>query len=457
MAINLTPNVYAHWKLNETSGILVSDSSIPNRDGTTANMESEDWVFGKLNNCLQFDGSNEYVNFESIARFERTEPFSVECWFKTTISGSMVLLGNRGNAVPQRGWQLSFIGTELTFLLHHTTGNSIKVHIAGIWNDDIWHHVIVTYDGSSIASHVKFYLDGSLKSTLIDRDTLTGSIISTTNTQIAARDGANLCYTGFIDEAIIYDKKLSQKEVTFRWNNGIGTENMEAPPPPVREKILCNWDKTTSVYSRTISWFGVWVQMVNAIKNAFNNFTTDGYLFLHDNKTEWECLRVAVNNVKVPATKQPEWVSYKGGLVLSFDNQEVEGNEEEVYFVIQLPHSIKEGSAIKPCVHWTPKSNEAGKVVRWGMSYSFANMNETFSAETTIYAEAVTNNDADKHIVGHFPDIPLPTMKIASMFVIKFFRNSSSGFDTYTDEAYLLEFDIHVEKNTLGSREVLVK
>ncbi|GAF91930.1 unnamed protein product, partial [marine sediment metagenome] len=197
-------------------------------------MGNENWVSGKINNCLQFDGSNEYVNFEGIARFERTEPFSVECWFKTTTSAVMILLGNRGNAVPQRGWQLSFSNTDLIFLLHSTTGNNIRVHIAGVWNDDIWHHVIVTYDGSSIASHVKFYVDGSLKSTLIDNDALTGSIISTTNTQIAARDGANLCYTGFIDEVVIYDKELSQEEATFRWNEGNGTEDTEEPPTTIR-------------------------------------------------------------------------------------------------------------------------------------------------------------------------------------------------------------------------------
>jgi len=221
--------------------------------------------------------------------------------------------------------------------------------------------------------------------------------------------------------------------------------------------IICNWDKTTSVDSRTIRRIGVWTQMVTAIKNAFINFTTNGFLFLHNDNTEWEDFRVAVNNVKVPATKNPDWVSYKGGLILSFGNEEVEGNEEEVYFLIQLPHSIKEGSTIKPHIHWIAKSNEASKVVRWGMSYSFANIDASFPTETKIYTNATTNNEADKHVCAYFPDIPLPNMLISGILIIKLFRNSSSGSDTYTDDAYLLEFDIHIEKNTIGSREILVK
>ncbi|GAG06688.1 unnamed protein product, partial [marine sediment metagenome] len=121
------------------------------------------------------------------------------------------------------------------------------------------------------------------------------------------------------------------------------------------------------------------------------------------------------------------------------------------------PHSIKEGSIIKPHIHWIPKSNEAGKTVRWGMAYSFANIGALFPVETTIYVDAVTNNNADTHLVGYFPDISLSAMKISSILIIKVFRNSSSGFDTYTDDAYLLEFDLHIEKNTIGSREVLTK
>ncbi|HUV85215.1 MAG TPA: hypothetical protein VMV86_05850 [Methanosarcinales archaeon] len=221
--------------------------------------------------------------------------------------------------------------------------------------------------------------------------------------------------------------------------------------------IICNWDKTTSVDSRTLRRSGVWTQMVTAIKNAFNNFTTSGFLFLHNDNTEWEDFRVAVNNIKVPTLKNPDWTPYKGGLILSFGAEAIEANEEEAYLLIQLPHAIKEGSTIKPHIHWTPKSNEASKIVRWGMSYSFANIGASFPNETTIYVNGETNNDTNKHLVAYFPDIELTSMLISGILIIKIFRNSSSASDTYTNEAYLLEFDIHIEKNTIGSREVLIK
>jgi len=91
------------------------------------------------------------------------------------------------------------------------------------------------------------------------------------------------------------------------------------------------------------------------------------------------------------------------------------------------------------------------------MTYSFANIGASFPNETTIYVNGETNNDANKHLVAYFPDIELTSMLISGILIIKIFRNSSSASDTYTNEAYLLEFDIHIEKNTIGSREVLIK
>lgn len=459
MTINLTPNVYAHWKLNETSGNTVSDSSVNGRDGLRYNMEDADWVAGKLNNCLLFDGTNEYVNCNDIASFEKNQAFSLELWIKKSPSTS-VWLSKWGNPGGNRGWEILEYANDIYLILSSTYGINYfltRIPASGL-NNNSWHHLVITYDGSVTHDGVTFYADNVVIPHNQEINNLIGSIIGDGKCQISGRVGANFTVAGSIDEVVIYDKELTPEEVAFRWNDDIGTESMEETPiTPIHETILCNWDKTTSVDSRTIRRVGVWTQIVTAIKNAFNNFTTSGFLFLHNDNTEWEDFRVAVNNIKVPATKNPDWVSYKGGLILSFENQEIGENEEEVYFLIQLPHSIKEGSTIKPHIHWIAKSNEESKVVRWGISYSFANIDAVFPNETIIYVNAATNNAANKHVCAYFPDIPLPDMLISGILIIKLFRNSSSGSDTYTDEAYLLEFDLHIEKNTIGSREVLIK
>ena len=69
---NIIPNVtpYAMWHMNETSGNTVYDSSGNGINGNRTNMEDSDWVAGKINNSLQFDGVNEYV-FEGHVSGER--------------------------------------------------------------------------------------------------------------------------------------------------------------------------------------------------------------------------------------------------------------------------------------------------------------------------------------------------------------------------------------------------
>lgn len=56
---NLFGSSYAHYLLNESSGSSVSDSSGNGRNLSTIGNPS--WVVGKLNNCVQLNGSSQYI------------------------------------------------------------------------------------------------------------------------------------------------------------------------------------------------------------------------------------------------------------------------------------------------------------------------------------------------------------------------------------------------------------
>jgi len=172
---------------------------------------------------------------------------------------------------------------------------------------------------------------------------------------------------------------------------------------------------------------------------------------------EWDDLRVAANNVKVPATKGPAWTVYKASIVLAFSDQAVEANEERVYFVIQLPHGYKEGTNLRPHVHWAGEDNTAGDVV-WKLSYSWANMLGTFPPETSILLAASNSLVTDYHNYAQLPEITGTGQEISSIVLCSLRRNSNNVLDTYCAKlAYLLEFDIHYQKDTLGSKEELSK
>lgn len=165
----------------------------------------------------------------------------------------------------------------------------------------------------------------------------------------------------------------------------------------------------------------------------------------------WDDLRVPVNAVKVAATKVPTLTTYKGGHVYAFADQAVEGNEEQVTFVCQIPHGYKQGSSIYPHVHWVGQDNTEGNV-RWKLTYSWANITEAFAAEADIYVDAANSTTTDTHNMASFSAISGVGKTISSMLICSLTRNSSHDNDTFTGKsAYLLEFDFHIEMDSVGS------
>lgn len=188
----------------------------------------------------------------------------------------------------------------------------------------------------------------------------------------------------------------------------------------------------------------------------------DGTLEFNGTATAWEDLRVPVSAVRVPGAKAPTWTAYSASQLLGFSYQAVAGNEEEIYFVAQVPHSYKEGSNITPHVHWVPNEDTVDdpEVVRWGLEYEWINMDGTFAGTTTIYAEESMTDRADDHIRTDFSAITGTGKTMSSMIVCRLFRNSSHENDTYdngTALALLLETDFHFEQDTVGSRAILTK
>ena len=222
---------YATWHFNESSGTDADDSAGYGHDGVLNNMEDPgDWVAGKLNNCLQFDGVNEYVNFGQAGQFERTEAFSYECWIQTTGANDFIMgTGEEsGDATGMHFMNTVQGGTDvLTVYMAHDYAGSNAIHVYGDTDiaDGAWHHVFMTYDGSSTASGVKLYVDGSLEGMTTGMNSLSDTILNNDDFQVGARDGTNAPFIGKIDEVVVYDREMSADYVSRRYNSATGTED----------------------------------------------------------------------------------------------------------------------------------------------------------------------------------------------------------------------------------------
>lgn len=168
------------------------------------------------------NGVDEYGDCGNIASFERTDPFSVSFWFKTEDTvGAFV--SRRQGTPSYKGWEINntsgAIGLNLSS--NNVTTNRIVVRTtAATFNDNTWHHVVITYDGSSLASGINIYIDENDEATSTIIDNLSGTIITLAGANIASRNDGENIIDSYIDEVAIYDKELSQAEVTNIYNSG---------------------------------------------------------------------------------------------------------------------------------------------------------------------------------------------------------------------------------------------
>lgn len=185
-----------------------------------------------------------------------------------------------------------------------------------------------------------------------------------------------------------------------------------------------------------------------------------GTLRFHGTTTVWDDIQVPVNATNQGGSKDPGFGKIKdngsasqGVFTYLFDA----ATEEELYFSVQMPHGYKEGSDIKPHVHWMPTANgAAGADVCWGLEYTWVNIGDVMGNTSIIYGD--TNHLAedlvdDRQYITSLGTIDGTGKKISSMLMCRIFRDATGvgGTDDYASDAALLEIDIHFEKDSFGS------
>ena len=168
------------------------------------------------------------------------------------------------------------------------------------------------------------------------------------------------------------------------------------------------------------------------------------------NNNNWDDLRFPVGAVKLGAANAPDEQAYKGGLVLSYPS-----NQNRIaYVTAQMPHMWVEGTDIELHIHWVIPTSGAGggaENVKWDFTYSWANQDAAFPAETSASITVdVQNQVADIHIRTDIVTATGTGKEFSSMLIISIERDISVAND-YADKAYLIELDIHYKKNRLGT------
>jgi hypothetical protein len=160
--------------------------------------------------------------------FENNDDFSVSFWIKTTETSFNQLISKFDNSAV-RGWDIVMTPVIYFELYSSSPSNRLSVASSTSINDGNFHHVVITYDGSTDASGVKIYIDGVSDSLTIDKDSLSSTTITTADFRIGNRDGRSEYFTGSMDEIFIFNGTLSQNNVDYLYNSGSPSSSQQYP------------------------------------------------------------------------------------------------------------------------------------------------------------------------------------------------------------------------------------
>jgi len=208
-SLDADPNLAGRWTFDDGAGQSVPDTSKHGRNGTLKGGLSaeKDLVPGRLGKALKLDGDDDYVEIGKYKGVTGTRPRTITAWIKTAESKGEIT--SWGAEDYGQMWTFCFIRGRVG-----VTPNGGYLYMNEQTSDDKWHHVAAVVEQAELPNlhdNVTLYRDGKLAEIhdigLLDLWPIeTGAVLD-------VRIGRG--FKGLIDDVRIYDRALSDDEITL--------------------------------------------------------------------------------------------------------------------------------------------------------------------------------------------------------------------------------------------------
>ncbi len=215
----------AHWRFDEGSGTLASDTSGNGNDGV---LEGDaKWVAGQLGGAIEFNGSNARVVAPNIPLDSRS--FTITMWvnavlytgeqvvFSTGLTGANntdlhLRIGGPGSGnVPPGGVRMGFYNNDLD-----TPGDIVQ--------ENQWYHITFWYDFEN--QNRRIYING-----VMEAEAGAAPYLGTTGNSVIGAWGTGQWFRGIIDDVQVYSHALDEGEILAAMEGGGGYPFALAPFP----------------------------------------------------------------------------------------------------------------------------------------------------------------------------------------------------------------------------------
>ncbi|MDH3975627.1 MAG: LamG domain-containing protein [Deltaproteobacteria bacterium] len=211
--------------------------SYGNNDGTSTGAIFDPTIKKLGTHSGQFDGVDDRIAIPddpglSFGDGTNDSSFSISLWIRHdgTILNNMGLV-SQDSPAGIRGWGLSLIhisGKHYPYFALYDNSPTNRIVRRSIGTEvpiDTWCHLVATYDGSSLSSGMKIYLDTSR---VDDDHDNSGTYAAMHDLSVDFSIGyavtGSYYFKGNIDEVNVWNRELSSVEVAELWNIGAGIE-----------------------------------------------------------------------------------------------------------------------------------------------------------------------------------------------------------------------------------------
>lgn len=201
---SLLNGLISYWSFDSNANDLHG-----NNDGTINGATN---TTGFLSNCYDFDGSNDRIYMSDDDTLDIESEISLSCWIRAkALSYYKVIMAKRNQGSNSINYQFYTYYQDLRFMC---TGSEISSGYD--LSTNTWYHIVITADAGE--DETQFYVNGALKATISITFTLSpnSSIL-----QIGEGYG-NAPWDGKIDEVGLWNKVLTEDEISQLYNSGNG-------------------------------------------------------------------------------------------------------------------------------------------------------------------------------------------------------------------------------------------